>query len=832
MVDNKRKTNDQSMNFFIKGQITFTMIKYFTFILLTLACMACQQGGNELVNPRQTLLFNEDWRFHRGDVDSAEKVAFNDKAWRILSLPHDWSIEDIPETDSPLDPNAIGEVSAGFFVGGTSWYRKRFSLPESLKAKRIYLQFDGIYMNADIWINGRHLGNHPYGYTTFGYDVTKYLNHQDENTIAVEVKNEGKNSRWYSGSGIYRHVWLIATEHIYVPQWGAFISTPEVNKEKAEIKMSIRIKNDSDNSANVEVFSRVFNQEGILRSQTRNVLGINPSGDHELEQRFEIESPRLWSPDTPNLYKIVTQIMQGEDILDKVENHFGIRKIEFGTKQGFLLNGQPMLLKGGCIHHGNGPLGAAAYDRAEERKVELMKQSGYNAIRCAHNPPSKALLDACDRLGVMVIDEAFDMWKQPKNPDDYSNYFDEWWQQDVASMVLRDRNHPSIIMWSTGNEIPERGTPEGAKESVMLGKFIKSLDPTRPVTAAVNGLNPDKDPYFATLDISGYNYATGGDHWKSNIYQLDHDRVPDRIMYGAESYPLEAFGAWMDVVDNTFVIGDFVWTGFDYLGEASIGWLGYMQQKEFYPWSHAFCGDIDICGWKRPQSYYRDILWEVGNKPYIFITPPQPSFALNPDKMDWSKWNWHDLVDSWNWKGQEGKALEVVVYNRSELVELFINGQSLGKKPTNRKNEWVARWRVPYEPGELKAVNYDGDKILSTNQIVTATDPVGLDLVADRTEISADGYDLSYVTVNILDGEGVRDPNAEVLVNFEISGPGEILAVGSSNPMSKESYRRPYRKSYQGRCLVIVKSQQEPGEIILKAKSQDLSPAMISITSN
>ena len=597
-------------------------MKNFIFSLLALASFSCQEIKDVPENPRRTSQFNEGWIFHRGDVESAEKVAFEDASWRKLSLPHDWSIEDIPGKDSPLDPDAPGEVSSGFFVGGTSWYRKHFSLAESMKEKHLYLQFDGIYMNADIWINGKHLGNHPYGYTTFGYDITDLVKFDDENIIAVEVKNEGKNSRWYSGSGIYRHVWLISTQKTYIPTWGVFITTPKVNEGIAKIQMNIQIINETETIKDITVHSRVFNAEGVMRSQTKNKVDVTPSSENNVIQMFEIENPKLWSPDDPNLYKMITQLKLNDQVIDEVENTFGIRSIEFSVDNGFLLNGKPTLLKGGCMHHGNGPLGAAAFDRAEERRVELMKKSGFNAIRCAHNPPSEAFLDACDRLGIMVIDEAFDMWKYQKNPQDYHVYFSDWWQKDVTTMVLRDRNHPSIIMWSTGNEIPERGKPEGVEESIMLKNFIKGLDPSRPVTAAVNGLKPDKDPFFATLDISGYNYATGGDHWKTNIYQMDHDRIPGRIMYGAESYPLEAFGAWMDAVDNPYVIGDFVWTGFDYLGEASIGWLGYMQKKEFYPWSHAYCGDIDICGWKRPQSYYRDILWEVGDKPYIFVVPP------------------------------------------------------------------------------------------------------------------------------------------------------------------------------------------------------------------
>jgi beta-galactosidase len=484
------------------------------------------------------------------------------------------------------------------------------------------------------------------------------------------------------------------------------------------------------------------------------------------------------------------------------------------------------------MHHGNGPLGAAAYDRAEERRVGLMKASGFNSIRCAHNPPSEAFLEACDRFGVLVIDEAFDMWRRQKNPQDYHLYFDDWWKKDVQSMVLRDRNHPSIIMWSTGNEVREKGDPEGVETSKMIANYIRQLDPTRPVTSAVNELNPNKDPYFATLDISGYNYASGGDHQKKNIYGMDHKRVPDRIMYGAESYPLEAFGSWMAVLDYPYVIGDFVWTGFDYLGEASIGWLGYMQRKEFYPWSHAFCGDIDICGWKRPQSYYRDILWENGDQPFIFVVPPEPTFELNPEKMGWSKWNWHDVVRSWNWEGHEGKDLEVHVYNSSDNVEITLNGKSLGKKETNRQNEWIAKWKIPYESGVLEAINYSEGNSVSSDLLKTANMPTQIKLSPDRNNIKADGQDLCFVTVELLDEEGIRNPTIEQLVEFNLTGPGSIIGVGNSNPMSLESYQKKYRNTYQGKCLVIIKSKKEPGDIKLEATSNGLESDIVTIISN
>ena len=390
-----------------------------------------------------------------------------------------------------------------------------------------------------------------------------------------------------------------------------------------------------------------------------------------------------------------------------VETKFGIRTIKFDAVNGFQLNGKPMKLKGGCFHHDHGPLGSKSYDRAEERRVELLKASGFNAIRCSHNPPAPAFLDACDRLGMLVIDETFDMWQDPKNPSDYSLFFEKWWKKDIESMILRDRNHPSVILWSIGNEIPGMDSPEVVKTSKMLSDLVRTSDPSRPVIAAVNGMNAAKDPFFETLDVGGYNYGSGGGGVRDSIFVFDHKRIPSRIMIQTESYPLEAFKSWMDVTDNPWLLGDFVWTAFDYMGEASIGWRGYLQTANFYPWNLAFCGDIDVCGWKRPQSYYRDVLWKE-DQLSIFVKPPTPSFEENPNRETWSKWHWHDAVADWNWEGFENKALEVSVYSSCDEAELFLNNKSLGKKKTNRDSQFMAVWEVPYQEGELKAKGYRG----------------------------------------------------------------------------------------------------------------------------
>jgi len=769
------------------------------------------------------VLFDADWRFHRGGAQGAEAEDFDDSKWRRLDLPHDWSIEDLPGTGSPFQPDAISQVSGGFTVGGTGWYRKTFRVPAEDKGRRVVVQFDGVYMNADVWLNGQQLGTHPYGYTSFWLDLTDKIKFGGANVIAVKVKNEGENSRWYSGSGIYRHVWLKTLDPLHVAQWGTYVTTPEVSAASARVSLKTRVLNEGEQPARVRLVTRLVDASGAEVARAEASHTIEPKGAHEFGQDASLKSPALWSPDAPALYTAVSEVYREGELTDRTETKFGVRSISFDAARGFLLNGQPLKLRGGCLHHDNGPLGARAYDRAEERRVELLKAAGYNALRLAHNPPSPAFLAACDRLGMLVIDEAFDMWREGKNPHDYHLFFDEWWQRDTESMVLRDRNHPSVVMWSIGNEIPNRAKPEVVATAKALADYVRHLDPTRPVTSAVNDMGEDKDPYFATLDVAGYNYM-------KDKYEADHARVPRRVMVATESFPLEAFDYWMAVLDHPYVVGDFVWTAFDYIGEASIGWRGYWQESNFYPWTLAYCGDIDICGWKRPQSFYRDALWKK-DQLSVFVRPPRPSFEPNPKRQPWSKWHWLDAVDDWSWKGEEGKPLEVSVYSSCEEAELFLNGRSLGRKPTDRSTRFTATWQVPYQAGELKAVGYDAGRQVASSMLRTAGAPSRIHLNADRTRIAADGEDLSYVTVELLDAHGVRNPKAENLVSFTVEGPGTIVGVGSADPVSTESYQQPRRKAWRGRCLVVIKSDRRAGRIKLRASTPGLAPAEAVIES-
>lgn len=796
-------------------------------ILALLFSLSNLKGQNKSANISS---FDSDWKFHRGNYYGAESPNFDDSNWRKIDVPHDWSIENLPNSSSPFSPDAVSSVSGGFTVGGMGIYRKTFQvLGNEQINNKISLQFDGVYMNAEVWINGVLIGRHPYGYTSFVFDITDKIKRNSKNVCVVKVMNEGENSRWYSGSGIYRHVWLIQKATVHVATWGTKIITPSISASEGSVAISSRIINDNETSKKILIKSTIEDFGGKIVNVSEKNIEIQAKDTLDVEVLNQVFSPKLWSVDSPILYTVKTEIISENQVVETIKNKFGFRTIAFDVKKGFSLNGVQMKLKGGCFHHDNGPLGAKAYDRAEFRKVELLKNNGYNAIRCTHNPPSEAFLNACDSLGMLVIDEAFDMWNDEKKPFDYHLYFSNWWQRDLTAMIERDRNHPSIILWSIGNEIPNMESSAVVEVSKMLKNFVHQLDPTRPVTAAVNGLSDKKDAFFATLDIAGYNYASGGDHLVNDIYAKDHDRVPNRIMLGTESYPLESFASWMAVLDHPYLIGDFVWTAIDHIGEASIGWRGYMQEQNFYPWNIAYCGDIDICGWKRPQSYYRDVLWKK-DQVSLFVVAPKPSFPLNPARESWSKWHWHDYLSDWNWDGYENKPMEIVVFSSCEEVELFQNGKSLGIRKSDRSNEFTNKWQVNYSKGTLKAVGYSNKKPVQSYELKSATNPTSISLSADRNEIKADGQDLSYITVKLEDLEHITNPKIDNLVEFDIEGPATIVGIGNGNPTSVQSFQANQVTTWKGRCLLIIKSKNVAGKIIVRAKTDKIKMGVLELS--
>jgi beta-galactosidase len=764
--------------------------------------------------------FNTDWLFFLGDPGERLWRAPDGADWRRLDLPHDWSIE-LERT-----PDAPSTASGGFFPMGRAWYAKTFDAPETWRGQTVLVEFEGVYMNAEVWLNEHFLGRHPYGYTSFTINLTPFLRVGEQNTLRVMVDNAAQmNSRWYSGSGIYRPVWLWVAGPVHIAHWGVFVTTPEVSAHAALVRAETRAWNAGGSPLEVTLRTRVFDPDGAPAGEAASPQTAPPGQQAVFRQDVQVGSPGLWSPETPRLYRLVSELLVDGSVVDTLETIFGIRSIQVDAQNGFLLNGEPVKMKGGCVHHDNGVLGAASYPRSEERKVELLKASGYNAVRCAHNPPAPAFLDACDRLGMLVMDEAFDCWRTGKNPYDYHVAFDDWWQRDVASMVERDRNHPSVVMWSIGNEVYERdGRSNGAQTAHMLAEEVRALDPTRPISSAICGVWDkertweDTDPVFAALDIGGYNYQ-----WRQ--YVPDHQRHPGRVMAGTESIPGEALENWVSVLDHSYVIGDFVWTALDYLGEAGIGRVHFEPERAGflgeYPWHQAYCGDIDLAGFKRPQSFFRDVVWETGAPLYIAVHVPLPE----DKKPVITYWGWPDVDASWTWPGRESQAFQVDVYSAAEQVELFLNGKSLGARSTSRAEKHLATFEVPYEPGQLKAVGrLAGGRLVETT-LHTTGDPARIRLSPDRNRLAADPFSLSYVTVEVVDAAGRKVPNADHAIHFTVEGEGALAALGNGNPLSTESYRGSQRQAFRGRCLAVVKSNGQPGSIRLRAEAEGLEGA-------
>jgi beta-galactosidase len=785
---------------------------------------------------RQNL--DRQWNFHA--ASSSSNSWWITPKTSVVDLPHDYSIT------LERDPDSPGGASNGFFPGGSVVYEKKLFIPVEWKEKEVVLEFEGVYMNATVRFNNQIVAQHPYGYTSFHCDLTPYLLFDRDNVIRVTVNNTSMpNTRWYSGTGIYRHVWLLTGEKIHIAPWGIFAKTPMVTNESSLVDVAATIENNSTEAEKLVVRTTILDQDGKKVVETDSSVDAAAGSKAETRQELNVLNPNLWSDVNPYLYTLRTELIREGSVIDRTDTRIGIRSISFDPTNGFQLNGKSIKLKGGCVHHDCGVLGSAAYDRAEERKIQLLKDSGFNAVRCAHNPPSPAFLDACDRLGMLVIDEAFDCWREGKNPYDYNTHFEDWWQRDMVSMILRDRNHPSIIIWSTGNEIVERdGRSEGYAYARRLADFVRSLDDTRAITNALCGIGPDpmvsglaanmieipegydywaelSHQFVGPLDVVGYNYLL-------NRYEKDGEKYPDRIICGTETFPKDAFDYWEAVERLPYVIGDFVWTSLDYIGEAGIGHVWYNGEKSFlgnYPWHTAFCGDIDICGFKRPQSYYRDCVWGISKTPYIAVYKPEHYGRT----ADISRWGWPDVVSSWTWPGFEGKPIVIDIYCADSEVELLLNGKSLGRKPAGKENKYTAQFELTYEPGALEAVGYENGVPVSRQVLRTAGTPAQLRLTPDRNSLNAVFGDLSYITAELLDAEGNLCHNADNLVYFTASGAGSVLAVGNGNPLSKEMYVGNQRRIYEGRAIVVVRTNGEKGEIVLTASAEGIQPVSTTI---
>jgi beta-galactosidase len=791
---------------------------------------------------RQHLLMDLNWKFIQSDVKDAEAPGFNDTNWRTLNLPHDWSIE------GEFKQDAVTKGAGGYLPTGIGWYRKHFSISAISKGQQFRIEFDGVYMNSDVWINGHHLGKHPYGYTSFYYDLTPFLE-KGENIIAVRVDNSIQpNSRWYSGSGIYRHVWLDIAGPVHIAQWGTYITTPKVDASSATISVRTSVENALAVSKNVLLRSVIHDASGREVATVDTPFSLAASGMSDVEQSLTVDSPLLWSVDNPSLYTLQSYIMDGTKPVDNFTSTFGIRKIEFDKDKGLLLNGKHIKMNGVCLHHDAGCLGAAVPEQAWRRRLEILKEMGCNAIRTSHNPPAPEFLDLCDKMGFLVMDEAFDEWVEAKGQVQfgYHKYFAECSQSDLVSMIHRDRNHPSVVIWSAGNEVPDQVVDNGSE---VLRKLIDTFhreDPTRPVTQANDriaaGDGPAKLPFLQMLDIVGYNYV---DRWferRELYYSIDRHDHPDWKMIGTEngsigglrgqysigpqpsgsrpfrsgSYKtsmIEAEELWKFTSVYDYVIGDFMWTGIDYLGEA------------FWPTRSSSSGVIDLCGFPKDGYYFYQSQWT--NKPMIHLLP------------------------HWNWAGHEGQVISVIAYTNCDTVELFLNGRSFGAKSyvfpqQGHSGGWnsYARpyiapttsdlhlsWDVPYEAGILKAVGKKNGKIVS-EVVQTTSKSSAILLSADRKEINADAHDIINVRVEIVDENGLVVPDANNPVEFKIEGEGVLIGTDNGNPQDKALMKSSRRNAFNGLALAVIQSTKKTGNIKITATSTNLKDAALKVVSD
>jgi beta-galactosidase len=809
--------------------------------------------------------FNAGWKFVKYDNASNENASLNkepdnlnsptldDKNWRSLDLPHDWAIEgpfnDTLENNTGLLPwKAIG------------WYRKHFNVSNNDNGKRVYIDFDGAMANAKIWLNGKYVGEWPYGYTSFRLDLTPYILFGRENIIAVRLDTKNWDSRWYPGAGIYRNVWLVKTSQIHVAHNGLFVTTPEVKKEKAVLSVEAEVENHLSEAVPVTIKASVYklNEKSELSAapvaESGNINAtVSALKTHRFRLDINIKDPVLWDITDPQLYRVVLNVQQGTASMDVCESNFGFRTLTFTARDGFFLNGRKVMINGVCNHHDLGALGSAFNVRAAERQLEILKEMGCNAIRTSHNPPAPELLDLCDKLGFLVEDEAFDCWRRGKKANDYNKIFDAWHEEDLRTLVRRDRNHPSVFLWSIGNEVPDQSNPA---LSESLRRIVKTQDNTRPVTSGCNNGNSGTNGFQKTLDVFGINYNLGnyekffvlkdnenqpfhssesastissrGEYYYPVVQGDLNNNLPGKGIFQISSYDL-AYPGWATTPDQQWEMmdkfpacfGEFVWTGFDYLGEPTpyydditdlknarserrkdqvTKWLEKLGVQEI-PSRSSYFGIIDLAGFKKDRFFLYQSKWK----------PDMPMAHILPH---------------WNWPERKGLVTPVHVYTSGDAAELFLNGKSLGMKKKGQY-EYRLRWDdVVYQPGELKVVAYKNGVKWAEDVMRTTGKASQLSMSADRSSLSADGSDLIFVTVRVEDANKLLVPRTSNLVNFSIEGPGKIVAVDNGDATSHDPFQANYRKAYNGMCLVIIKAEKgATGTIILKGESKGLKSA-------
>ncbi|PWG81846.1 beta-galactosidase GalB [Pararcticibacter amylolyticus] len=791
---------------------------------------------------RKEYILDKNWKFKKGDHPEAIEDRFNDLKWETVSVPHDWAIKGPFDGSNDLQKVKIEQnmekeesVKSGRTGGlpfvGTGWYRLKFRVPGFLPGKKAILQFDGAMSHARVYINGKEAGYWPYGYNSFYFDVTSLLNPAGEaNTLAVRLENFSQSSRWYPGAGIYRNVHLFVTEDVYIPVWGTYVTTPVINKEFAKVNLKTRVEAAAAKYSDLHLETEIRNSQGTVVATLKSALG--ETDGLQFDQNLIVKSPSLWSPETPVLYTAVSRLYQGTTLKDEYKTRFGIRSIKYEAGKGFSLNGEVRKFKGVCNHHDLGPLGAAVNVSALRRQLSLLKDMGCDAIRTSHNMPAPELVALCDEMGFMMMVESFDEWKTPKVKNGYSAYFDEWAEKDLINMIHRDRNSPSVVMWSIGNEVPDQSAEGGNKIAKMLQDICHREDPTRPVTVGMDRINDALTKNFAAiLDVPGFNY-------KPTWYEKANNTLPQGFILGTETastvssrgvykFPVEfqkmkqyddnqsssydfEYCNWSQVPDDEFVkqddlpfvIGEFVWTGFDYLGEPT-------PYDSKWPSHSSYFGIIDLAGIPKDRYFLYRSKWNT-EKPTLHVLP------------------------HWTWPGREGQVTPVFCYTSYPSAELFVNGKSMGrqsKNKTNNQTRYRLMWNdVTYEPGTIKVVAYDekGNQVAS-QEIKTAGKPHHIELTADRTELSADGKDLSFVTARVVDAEGNVCPDASNLLSFKVKGAGRYKAAANGDATSLELFHLPYMHAFKGMLVAVVESSEKDGEMKLSVSSKGLKPGVLTI---
>jgi beta-galactosidase len=798
------------------------------------------KSATESILPRRSN-FDDGWKFLKGDVHGAHLPDFNDEQWNKICVPHDWSIE------GPFSEDAPGGGACAYLPTGIGWYRKQFMTPPTPSARKLVIQFDGVYQRSEVWINGHTLGMRPYGFISFAYDLTPYLNvGRQANVIAVRVDNSLQpNLRWYSGSGIYRHTWLITTGPLHIAQWGTCIRTSQISNESATIEASTRVRNGLPHAAVCSLRTFILDHDGATVKNVTTNAEVPAGGEFIFVQHVAIASPKRWSTVLPYLYSVHQVLEHDGREADRITTPFGVRSVSFDIDKGFLLNDERVKLNGVCLHGDAGAVGTAVPERMWQRRLALLKEMGCNAIRCSHNPPAPEFLDLCDTMGFMVMSDAFDEWRGAKAQTPqygYHRYFDEWSHRDLKDMIMRDRNHPSIVIWNAGNEVPDQDVPGGPDTLRALMNIFHTEDPTRLVTVACDQIAAEPHcalpEFLAEQDVVGYNYV---DRWRDRrekFYSVDRRQFPNRRFIGTESvalrgkrgdYKIAAEAAsYFDKSTNPlveveqlqkfiqtydYVSGDFMWTGIDYLGEAK------------WPAKGSSCGVLDTCGFLKDSYYFYQSLWS--RMPVLHLSP------------------------HWNWKGHEGTVISIICYTNCDTVELFVNGKSWGIKGyafprpgmEKRYGNYPARakvlqttadlhlsWDVPYEAGTLKAIGVKDGKVVSTMEVSTTGEPSRLFLCADRMTLNADRRDVAHVTVEIQDNDGRRVPTSNHAVTLQVHGKGRLIGMDNGDPESHEVYVSAQHSAFNGLCLAIIGTTDRAGDIEIVASSPDLARATLTLT--